>query len=81
LSGGDVIAFYAKAKKQEKLEKPKDKCSHCKKWGHKKLECRKLKKEQEEAKAKANPTATTAASTSKPSTSNQAVTHGLLVRF
>jgi len=50
----DTIAFYAKAKKGHKQQQPdrnKKKCSHCKKKGHEKSECRKLKKEQEEKDA------------------------------
>jgi len=57
LLGGNVVAFYMKAKKGNKHQHPernKKKCSHCKKKGHKKSECRKLQKEKEEEATKAS---------------------------
>ena len=56
-SRGAASAFYAKANKGKSAQgNPNSniKCSHCKKKGHKKLECCKLKREKEEAAAKSS---------------------------
>ena len=72
-SGGAASAFYAKANKGKSAQgNPNSniKCSHCKKKGHKKAECRKLKREKEEAAAKAsNNAAGSSSGTSRPSNS------------
>jgi len=58
---GNAAAFYAKAGKGKGKSPQADtdlKCSHCKKKGHKKSECRKLKKEKAEQEAAKNSSAT-----------------------
>jgi len=58
---GNAVAFYAKAGKGKGKSPQANtdlKCSHCKKKGHKKLECRKLKKEKVEQEAAKNSSAT-----------------------
>jgi len=71
-SGGDIVAFYAKAKKGNKPQHPernKKKCLHCKKKGHEKSECQKLQKEKKEEAAKAGNAKPLTSSTNSGTTS------------
>jgi transposase InsO family protein len=81
-AGGDVVAYYAKVKKGKRPDKSSTsgtsgtssngkKCSHCKRLGHEKSECRKLKKKKEEEEEKKKNATSTA---SKPSSSNTSST-------
>jgi hypothetical protein len=72
-SGGGMTTFFAKAKKGKPSNRSNNsvKCMHCKKQGHKKADCYKLKREKEEKEAAANGTSTgnTNANASKSSSS------------
>ena len=72
-SGGAASTFYAKANKGKSTQGNSNsniKCSHCKKKGHKKAECRKLKREKEEVATKAsNNAAGSSSGMSRPSNS------------
>jgi hypothetical protein len=66
-SRGTATAFFSKAQKGKPTQGNSDiRCSYCKKKGHKKAECYKLKKEKEEAAVKASNTAGTSSSSSMP---------------
>jgi len=71
---GNEAAFYAKAGKGKgKLTQGKGdntKCAHCKKKGHKKADCRKLKKEKAEKEAAKNTTTDSGNANSTLSTSS-----------
>jgi len=74
---GNAMAFYAKAGKGKGKSPQANtdlKCSHCKKKGHKKLECCKLKKEKAEQEAAKNSSATSgsASGNSNPTSSPSA---------
>jgi len=74
---GTAAAFYTKAGKGKRRSPQADtdlKCSHCKKKGHKKLECRKLKKEKVEQEAAKNSNATSGSTSgnSNPASSSSA---------
>jgi len=74
---GTAAAFYAKASKGKGKSPQADtdlKCSHCKKKGHKKSECRKLKKEKAEQEAAKNSNATSGSTSgnSNPASSSSA---------
>ena len=71
-SGGAASTYFAKVNKGKSAQgngNRDTKCSHCKKKGHKKAECRKLKREKEEAAAKASNSAGSSSGTSRPSNS------------
>jgi len=74
---GNTVAFYTKAGKGKGKSPQADtdlKCSHCKKKGHKKSECCKLKKEKAEQEAAKNSSATSgSASGNSNSTSPSSV--------
>jgi len=83
---GNAVAFYAKAGKagKGKGKSPQAdtdlKCSHCKKKGHKKSECCKLKKEKVEQEAAKNSSATSgSASENSNSTSPSSATAKIAV--
>jgi len=74
---GTTAAFYTKAGKGKGRSPQADtdlKCSHCKKKGHKKSECRKLKKEKAEQEAAKNSNATSGSTSgnSNPASSSSA---------
>lgn len=70
--GGSATAFYANAKRGKSAQGNSDvKCSHCKKKGHKKADCRKLKREKEEREAASRANATAGPGTSSGSSSSR----------
>jgi len=75
-SGGNATTFFAKAKKDKSGRNTNDqKCSYCKRKGHTKSNCRKLKKEQEEQKAaETDGTGSISTSSNNPSTATAFIT-------
>ena len=66
---GNATAFYAKAGKGKGKSPQADtdlKCSYCKKKGHKKSECHKLKKEKAEQEAAKNSSTTSSSTSGNP---------------
>ena len=79
-SGGNATAFFTKPKKDKSGRNTNyQKCSYCKRKGHEKSDCRKLKKEQEEQRAAETDCTdnndSTSTSSSNPSTATALITH------